>query len=252
MSQEESKSLEFFRKIGRTILNLKKLPSKVKKIKLSLKPKTEESEKKIPSFLKGFFERHHASWPEYVMLKAQLVIIALFGTAVVLSFSWISPLILAPVVAGLIGYLTYLTPTELKLAFRRDYPAYRTFIILSTAISSAIIFLRKILITEFPLMISSPYQALIPILLIIVAVFSTFIAFRIKYGRNYTYGIVTEVKNNKAAVKVNYDIKSNVKNGLFLLESLPNVQPGDEVKISVDRSILGLKGSEPTTILEKT
>lgn len=248
MSGQESKIVRFFRKIGDAILNLKKLPSKLKETKSSYKIKKRE----IPSFLQSFMENRDAGWPEYVMLKAQLVIISLFGAAVVLSFSWISPLILAPVVAGLIGYLTYLTPTELKLAFWRDYPAYRTFIVLSIAISLAIIFLRKILITNLPLMVSSPYQALTPILLILGAVFFTFIGFRIKYGRNYTYGTVTEVRNNKAAVKINYDIKSNVKNGIFLLESLPNVQPGDEVKVSVDRSMLGLKGSEPTTILEKT
>lgn len=58
-------------------------------------------------------------------------------------------------------------------------------------------------------------------------------------------------KGDKAEVKISYDIKSNVKHGLYFLECLVDVEPGTEVKIGVDRSMFGLRGSRPTAVLEK-
>lgn len=249
MSSQNSKIVEFFRKIGNAVLGIKSLPSKLKGSKPKLGISTGKEE--IPSLLRGFMQERDAGWPEYVILKTQIAIIILFGASVVLSFSWISPLILTPVIGGLIGYLIYLTPTQLKSAFRRDYLAYRTFVGLSIAISLALIFLRKLLENQLIISSTSPYRNLIPVVLVLGTVFLGFIAFRVKYGRNYTYGTVKEVKESKAVVKINYDIKSNVKNGLYLLDSLKEVQPKDEVKIGVNRSMWGLRGSEPTAILEK-
>ncbi len=249
MSDQNSKLLKIFRKIGNAILGIRKTPSKLKKAKTGIE--SGKKNRKIPSFLQNFMQKRDAGWPEYIMLKTQIVIIALFGASVILSFSWLSPLILAPIVAGLIGYLTYLTPTQLKLAFKRDYSAYRTLVILSIILSLSIVFLKELLTPRFALLFNFPYPSLFPMILIMVIFSLAILIFRFKYGRNFTYGTVKKVKGDKAVAKINYDIKSNVKNGIYLLETLEKVKKDDNVKIAVDRPLLGLRGSEPTTILEK-
>lgn len=250
MSEQDSKILKIFQKIGDAILGVKKIPSKLKKSKSTISSIT--NNQKIPSFLQNFMEKRDAGWPEYVMLKVQLVIIGLFGVSVLFSFSLFSIFILAPIIAGLIGYLVYLTPTQLKPAFKGDYSAYRTLVILSIVFSLAIVFSRKFLVGRLVLFPSFPYPSLIPVLLILGIFLFAILLFRIKYGRDYTYGTVQKIKGGKVAVKINYDLKSNVKNGIYLLETLEKVEQGDKVKVAVDRPLLGIRGSEPTTILEKT
>ncbi len=249
MSDQNSKIIEIFRKIGNAILNIKKIPSKLGKTKTKLNKISRR--RQIPSLLQNYMEKRDAGWPEYVMLKTQLGIIALFGASVVLSFFWVSPLILAPIIAGLVGYLTYLTLSQLKVAFSRDYPAYRSLVVLSIMLSLTIIFLRKLPITRFLYLRNFPYPSLVPVILILVIFTISFTLFRIKYGRDYTYGTVKRVKGGKAVVKIDYDVKSNVKNGLYFLETMEDVNPGDKVKVDVDRPFLGLRGSEPTSIMEK-
>ena len=84
MASKSSKPTNLFRKIGGAVLETGKTHSKFKrgarkpKVKSPKKPRQE-----IPGKLKGFFESRHAGWPEYVMLKVQLAIMALFVAAVV-------------------------------------------------------------------------------------------------------------------------------------------------------------------------
>ncbi len=250
MSEQDSKILKIFRKIGDAILGVKKVPSKLKKSKSTISNLT--NDRNIPSFLQNFMEKRDAGWSEYVMLKTQIVILALFGVSILLSFSLFSTLILAPIIAGLIGYLTYLTPTQLKPAFKRDYPAYRTLVILSIIFSLAIVFSRKFLMGRLVLIPKFPYPNLIPVILILGIFLVAIMLFRVKYGRDHTYGTVQKTKGDKAVVKIKYDLKSNVKNGIYLLETLEKVEQGDKVKVAVDRPLLGIRGSEPKTILEKT
>jgi uncharacterized membrane protein len=97
----------------------------------------------------------------------------------------------------------------------------------------------------------SIYAALVPPMFAIVFVAVAFMAFRFKYGRNFTYGRVEEVQERRAVVKVGYDIRSNVKAGLYTVESFVKVKRGDRVKLGVDRPMLGLRGSKIRTILGK-
>jgi uncharacterized membrane protein len=244
-----SKATGFFRRVGDAVLGVWKLPSKVKrkvrkpKIKLSRKPKQE-----VPRRLRGFFERRHAGWPEYVMLKAQIAEIALVVTAVIyMVFLWAEVLILLPVLA-FSAYLVYLTATQLRQAFKRDYPAYRSFVGIILAMAWIFVGLRYLLI-EFSL--GSIYMSFIPALTAFLFVIVAFAAFRLKYGRNFTYGTVEEVRGRRAVVRVGYDICSNVKAGLYTVESFIKVRRGDLVKLSVERPLLGLRGAKITAILAK-
>jgi len=79
----------------------------------------------------------------------------------------------------------------------------------------------------------------------------SFALFRIKYGREHTYGQVKEVKDENVKVKTKYDIRSNTKPGEKFLKTITPVKKGDIVKISVKKPLLGLKGSEKEKITEK-
>jgi len=48
---------------------------------------------------------------------------------------------------------------------------------------------------------------------------------------------------------VGYDLRSNVKPGVYLVESLVPVRKGERVKVSVERGLFGLRGSQPRFIL---
>lgn len=243
--------IEFFRKVGEMVLGVRRLPGKLKrrarrpKIKPPRRPK-----RGVPGALRGFFRRRHAAWPEYVILKAQLGVVALFVAAVLFIVLPSAPeIIFVPAIALLVGYLLYLTLTQLRAAFGRDYPAYRAFVGLCIGIVLALIFILKYF--PFELSPTSPYGLMIPVVLVFGLVMGSFAAFKLRYGRDYTYGIVQGVRGSKAVVKISYDLCSNVKHGLYFLDSLVRVKRGDLVKVGVERSVFGVRGSKARVILEK-
>jgi len=256
MPRKSSKATDFFRRVGDAVLGVGKLPRKIRqrarrpkaKPLKKLKPKLVKPE--IPVTLRSFFERRHAGWPEYVMLKVQLAVIALFVTAVIyLVFLPAGTPIFIPLLLAFSAYLIYLAATQLRRAFQRDYPAYRSFVAMCIAI--AWVFVLAIRHSPVEFSIEAIYMSLIPPSIAIVFVAAAFAAFRLKYGRNFTYGRVEQAQGRRAAVRVGYDICSNVKAGLYTVESFVKVKRGDLVKISVDRPMLGLRGAKVKAILGK-
>lgn len=247
MGDEESKLVEFFRKIGEGVMNPK---NPINPIKDSLSSQKDKANKEIPSFLQNFFEKREAGWPEYVVLKFQLSMIFLYISSILFvlninwSVNWAFGII--SVILGL--YVIRLTKTEIKDAFPDDFKAYRGFI----SMLLTLVVLLVLIVKFFPYSIaSSSYIVLVPPVLVLLAAIGGFTIFRVKYGRNYTYGNVEKIKDSKVVVKTNYDIKSNVKQGTHLLETIEDVEPGDKVKVKVERNVFGLRGSEPKTVLEK-
>jgi uncharacterized membrane protein len=97
----------------------------------------------------------------------------------------------------------------------------------------------------------SPYEVVAPALVAVCFALLAFAAFRLKYGRSYTYGFIQGISGGKAVVKVGYDLCSNVKPGVYLVEGLGRLKVGDEVKIGVERSTLSLRGARVKMIMEK-
>jgi uncharacterized membrane protein len=248
MPRKSSKKIDFFSKIGDAVLNLPKLPGKLKKalmVKKRAPPK-----KEIPRVLRGFFERRHAGWPEYVMLKVQAVILTLFAATVVYVV-WLRAqvFIFIPLLLAASSYLFYLTLTQLKCAFEMDYPAYRSFMLMCIAfVWVFVVALRHSPIGFSPEVI---HLAIIPPIAAILFVVTAFTAFRFKYGRNFTYGRVERSMGRRAIVRVSYDIRSNVRAGLYPVESFVRVKRGDWVKLNVERSLFGLRGSRIGAVIGK-
>jgi uncharacterized membrane protein len=244
----ESKIINFFHKVGEAIFGVKKLPGKLKRA-----PQKKVAGRKpdeVPKALNGFFERHHAGWSEYVMLKAQIAIVALFVVAAI--YVVLLPareVIFLAALLVLSAYALYLALTQLKRAFRRDYPAYRSFVFMCVAI----VWVFTLTLGYLPIKFSfeSLGLAFVPALVVIGFVLVTFVGFRLRYGRDYTYGVVEGVGRGRAVVRVSYDICSNVTHGSYVVESLVKVKKGDTVKVKVERPMLGLRGAKVKAIFGK-
>jgi uncharacterized membrane protein len=83
----------------------------------------------------------------------------------------------------------------------------------------------------------------------IIAVAAVFLIFRIRYYRNYTYGTVLEAGENTAHVKVEYDIRSNVKPDIYLVENRSGAVTGDTVKLKIEEKIISTGGNKPLEIM---
>jgi uncharacterized membrane protein len=250
MPRKSSKATEFFRKVGDAVLKADKAPAEIKRRLPKVRKKPSAKKPEIPRRFRGYFEQRHLGWPEYIMLKAQAVILALFLITVV--YVVLLPgeaLIFISILLAVSVFMVYLTMTQIKRAFEMDYPAYRSFMFMCLAIAWVFIITLRHLPIEFSP--QSAQMAIIPPFVSILFVVVAFTVFRLKYGRNFTHGVVEQVQGHRAVVRVGYDIRSNVKAGLYPVESFVRIKRGDMVKLNLERSILGLRGSRIRTILQK-
>lgn len=226
---------EFFRKVGEAVLR-PRLPK--------LRPKRRVAREEIPKPLRGFFEKRHAGWPEYVVLKLQLSLILLFLLSVLYLLFLPPPPFLVPMVL-LTLYLLHLSLAELRRAFKKDYPAYLSFSLLGLSFAWLLLTLRL----WPPRPLTEPYPSLLLPLALILLFLLSYTLHRWKYGRDFTHGVVEGVKGRKVLVRVGYDLRSNVKPGLYLVESLVPVRKGERVRVGVERGLFGMRGSTPRFVL---
>jgi uncharacterized membrane protein len=237
-----------FRKVGDGVLSLRRLPRRVAHRPRKLVTKMpEEKLEEVPARFKDFFERRQAGWPEYIMLKAQLAILALFAVSVTYIALARAQIVFLVLISAFSAYAVYLALTQLKRAFKRDYPAYRGFVIMCVCIAWAFVLALGYLPNRF----GSIYTVTVPALIAVLFALLAFTAFRLKYGRNYTYGVVQDVSGDKAMVMVGYDLRSNVKSGIYTVDSFAKVEKGNAVKLSVERPMMGLRGAKLKAVLEK-
>ncbi len=223
----------FFEKVGEAVLH-PRLP------RIRLRKKKKE---RIPGPLRGFFEKRHAGWPEYVVFKLQLSLLLLFFFVVLYLFLPSPPTLLPMLVLSL--YILSLSFTQLRRAFPEDYPAYLSFSLLCLCLAWLLLTLRL----WPPRLLAEPYPSLLLPLALVLLSLLLYSLHRWRYGRDFTYGLVKEVRGGRAVVRVGYDLRSNVKPGVYLVESLVPVRKGERVKVSVERGLFGLRGSQPRFIL---
>lgn len=72
--------------------------------------------------------------------------------------------------------------------------------------------------------------------------------FRSRYGREWTYGVVEEVKGSLVKISTHDDVRANVKPGAYWVEAAGDVEVGDVVKVLVEER--PLRGAVPRKILE--
>jgi uncharacterized membrane protein len=134
--------------------------------------------------------------------------------------------------------------------YSNDFPAYRDFFLMYIVIGLvlAVVGTNSTFVNAFSFQFFPSLTVLIFALILVAAVF---LIFRIRYYRNYTYGEVVEAGKNVAYVKIEYDIRSNVKPDIYMVENSIGAVEGDFVKVKLEEKFMNLTGNKPTDIIEK-
>ncbi|WP_048056533.1 DUF2101 family protein [Thermococcus sp. 4557] len=193
------------------------------------------------SLLKRFI-RKPLTVHEFLSLRLQIAFLIYLLANLAMLLIRLSPIWIAAVGAA---YLMYLRYTLLK---NRDFfiapQPYRTFYYGISGITLAA-FLGYTAVRRIATSVYYYYGYL-------VVVFAAVMAFRWyfkqKYGRDYTYGVVEEIKGDVVRVFVHDDIAANVKPGHYWVDAVEDLEVGRVVKLIVeDRK---LKGAVPVRIIE--
>lgn len=280
--------IKLFSFVGMLILSIPKIPEKIRNINTSgIRDKidTESVKGNISRIrnevggVKDTYSRENYSRPEHVrtsgesgvhledpgvilisgtytseekertILILQIASAAFIVVSIFYVFNFLS-LILFLILGGLIGaFVIYMLYNRVTKMYRRDFNAYRDFFLLYLAVGVVIV-----LVSSNPnLTMAFSFQSLPSLSVLIyaiIAVVAVFLIFRIKYHRNYTFGTVLEAGENTAHVKVEYDIRSNVKPDIYLVENRPGAVTGDTVKLKIEEKIISTGGNKPLEILE--
>ncbi|NJE85577.1 DUF2101 domain-containing protein [Thermococcus sp. CX2] len=151
-----------------------------------------------------------------------------------------------PWIVGIaIIYFLYLRYTIVRnWEFFVDPEPYRFFYYYISLISFGA-FLGYALIRKIATSIYHYYGYLV---LVFIAVIAFRWYFKSKYGRDWTYGVVEEIRSNAVKVFVHDDIAANVKPGHYWVDAVDDLEVGRVVKLIVeDRR---LRGAVPTKIIE--
>lgn len=175
---------------------------------------------------------------------------ALFIILSILSiFNFISAFIYIPIGVVIVGYIVYLLYNKIKLMYKSDFNAYRDFFLMYIAVGVVLYIVNF----NTNLVMSFSFQLLPSLTVLIfalVAVIAVFLIFRVRYYRNFTFGTVLDSGKNTAHVKVDYDIRSNVKPDIYIVENHVGAVEGEQVKLQLEERILSMNGNRPVSIIE--
>lgn len=189
---------------------------------------------------------------ENAVLKLQIASAVFIITCILYIFKFIGFWIFIIIGLLLIAFIVYSLYNEIRVLYPEDFNAYRDFFGLYVLIGVVLVLVggNASLVLAFPFDFFPSFLILIFAILGVVALF---LLFRIKYRRDYTIGEIIDLNENTAHVRIDYDIRSNVKPDLYIVERPYdlNLEIHDLVKISIDGSLFNLKGNKPIEIFEK-
>lgn len=189
-----------------------------------------------------FMQRRNFTPHELVSLYLQLCFIAYLGITFAVVLIIDSPLYLLVVSVPYFLCLRYIL---LRYGnFLVDEKPYRVFYYGISAISFLAFLGYSLMRSFFPGVYH--YYAYVGAVVVSVLIFRWY--FKRTFGRDYTYGVVEEVKNDVIKVFVHDDIAANVKPGHYWLPAVPDAEPGRVVKVLVeDRTF---RSARPVRIIE--
>jgi len=262
--------MSLFDLIGAFVIRLTKIPEDIQKFNLDTNRKSNSNQSTFKEIivknidthkdilttnnisnsdaLKNYFT-YSSKEKENLVLKLQLASGMFLVLAILNTFNYVQFYIFVILGLLLVAYLVYLLFTKIKVVYAHDFAAYRDFFLMYVAIGIIIVF-----ISYTPSLMSVIYFEYLPTVSIlfytIILVMAVFVIFRLKYSRDYTFGIVLDSGSKTANVRVDYDICSNVKPDIYIVQNPVSAKDGDIVKITVEGKILSSSGNRPTTIKE--
>lgn len=184
---------------------------------------------------------------ERTIFILQLVSAGFLFLTMIYIFNFISLPLLLILGAVMVVYLVYILFKKVKVMYGPDFPAYRDFFLMYILVGIVLVLVGTN--SNFVMAFSFEFFPSISLLIFaLIAVAVVFLIFRIKYSRDFTFGRVVEAGEKTAYVKVDYDIRSNVKPDLYIVDNLYGAKTGDDVKLKVDGNIIS-GGNKPVSIL---
>ncbi|MDP3484087.1 MAG: DUF2101 family protein [Methanobacteriaceae archaeon] len=188
---------------------------------------------------------------ENTVLRLQIASGAFLVASVLLVFHFIAFYIYVLLGILLSAFIYYTVYYKIKLMYPQDFKAYRDFFFLYVVVGIVLVFVggNANITMAFPFQFFPSFSLLI---FAVISVAAVFLLFRIRYHRNYTYGEIIEAGMNTSHVKVDYDIRSNVKPDMYIVENNGfNVSENEMVKLEIDGSIFNMKGNRPFKVIGK-
>ncbi len=186
---------------------------------------------------------------ERTILILQLLSAAFVVVSILSIFHFVDSIIYIPIGAVMVGSILYLLYTRVKLMYSNDFPAYRDFFLMYIAVGIILVLLNTnsnfVMAFSFTLL-----PSLSVLIFAVVAVIAVFLIYRIRYYRNFTYGTVIEEGKNTAYVKVEYDIRSNVKPDIYIVENKVGAVEGELVKLKLEEKLMSMSGNKPIKIIK--
>jgi uncharacterized membrane protein len=177
------------------------------------------------------------------ILSAVFVVVSILNI-----FNFIAFIVYLPLGLVIIGYIIYLLYTKVILMYKNDFPAYRDFFLMYIAVGILLVLVNSN--SNFVMAFSfTPLPSLSVLIFAVVAVVAVFLIYRVRYYQNFTYGTVVEEGKNTAYVRVEYDIRSNVKPDLYIVENNISAVEGDYVKLKLEEKLLSMSGNKPIGII---
>ncbi|HMK54506.1 MAG TPA: DUF2101 family protein [Methanobacteriaceae archaeon] len=186
---------------------------------------------------------------ERTIFILQIVAAGFLFASIMNIFNYISLVIYVIIGAALAGYIIYTLLKKVKLMYGPDFPAYRDFFLMYLVVGVILVVVgnNPNVVMAFSFQF---FPSLSILVFAMVAVVAVFLIFRIRYSRDFTFGKVIEGGENTAYVKVDYDIRSNVKPDLYIVDNHYGAATGDDVKLKVEQKILSSGGNKPVSIIE--
>lgn len=213
----------------------------------SFNEEIEYKERKVPrTQLSGEFNSEEK---ERTILLLQISSGAFLVVSILYIFSFFSFPLFAVIGILIVVFILYLLFYKVKLMYSEDFNAYRDFFLMYVAVGVILILISNstFLVSLFSFQFLPSFSILFFAVILVIAIF---VVFRIMHYRNYTFGTVMESGKRTAYVKVEYDICSNVKPDIYLVENEINAKEGEIVKIQIEEKLLSKSGNKPVKIIK--
>jgi uncharacterized membrane protein len=214
---------------------------KPKKVRTS----SEDSESEI-IFISAHFTSEEK---ENTIFSLQILSAAFLVLSILFLFNFLSIILYGIIGAAIVIYILYTLFNRVRVMYGPDFPAYRDFFLMYIAVGIILVLVGSN--PNFVLAFSFQFLPSLTILIFaVIAVVAVFLIFRIKYYRKYTYGKVIETGKNIAYVKVDYDIRCNVKPDTYTVDNSYGARDGDTVKLKIEDKLFSTGGNKPISIIE--
>ena len=204
------------------------------------------NENSVSKFISGEFTSKEK---ERTVFQLQLVSIGFLALSIIYLFNFLSFVIYCILGVILVGYILYILSSKVKSMYTADFNAYRDFFLMYVAAGVILVLVgsNSSLVMAFSFEFFPSLTILVFAVILAVAVF---LIFRIRYHRDYTYGTVIETGKKTAYVQVDYDICSNVKPDIYVVDNNHGAEEGEYVKLQIEEKLLSNSGNKPVSIIE--